>query len=409
VKSLVDFHKPVIATGFFIIKRILTLCFSYDTVTTEKIILCMNGHGALSNTDIELLLRNKFIKNLDPGNIKPSSFDITLSEECYEIRAPFQTPPGKTVRSCLKKIGAKPHSFTKPFLKSKTYLIKINEVIDFPRNVYGMANPKSSTGRLGIHARLQADFVPKFDCLWPAGWSGEVWVLVTLKVFNMKLYPGTSLNQLRLFNEDTRLKSDELEVLMQESGLLYKEIKKGQKKHINFKEMNPHNEVSSVVLTIDLKNASPFGYVAKDVEEVIDISKVNYYEKDAFWEPLYSKEEMFLLKRDKFYIMCSYEHMVVPPDYAVEIVSMDDRFGEFRSHFAGFVDPGWGYGKHGEVQGRPIVFEIISSEDMFVRDHQPFARSTYEKMANTPTMIYDMIQSNYTVQDGPRLAKQFKM
>ncbi len=369
----------------------------------------MKGFGALSNIDIGELANNGFIKNLNPENIKPSSLDLTLSEECYEIRAPFQTPPGETIRSYMSKIDTKKHSLTKPFLKSKTYLIKINEVIDFPRNIYGMANPKSSTGRLGIHARLQVDRVSKYDCLWPAGWSGEMWALVSPKVFNVLLHPGTSLNQLRILNTDTRLHSDELEILMQKTGILYEPISNTQKRQINFKNMDSHDATSSVMLTIDMKNASPFGYVAKQTKEVIDVAKINHYPKDDFWEEIYANDELYLMKKGRFYIMCSHEHMVVPPDYAVEIVFMDDRLGEFRSHFAGFVDPGWGYGKHGEVQGRPIVFEVISSEDMYIRDNQPFARSTYEKMAKTPTIIYDTIASNYTVQDGPRLGKQFKM
>jgi dCTP deaminase len=369
----------------------------------------MQGFGALSNMDLEKLVENGFIKDLNIGNIKPSSFDLTLSDECYEIKAPFQVPPGGTVRQCLKQIKNNKHSFKNLFQRSRTYLVRIHEKLNLPRNVYGMGNPKSSTGRLGIHARLLADRVSKYDCLWPGGWDGELWVLITPKVFNVWLHEGISLNQLRLFNKDTRVDSDDLEILMQKTGLLYEETRLKEKRQINFKEMNPYDTTSSVILTIDIENNSPFGYVAKDTDEAIDLSKINYYEKDAFWEPLPAGNKLFLLKKDKFYIMCSHECMVVPPEYAVEIVTTDDRLGEFRTHYAGFVDPGWGYGNHGEAQGRPIVFEIISPEDVYIRHRQPFARSTYEKMANTPTITYDTIQSNYTIQSGPRLGKQFKV
>ena len=363
-----------------------------------------SSRGALPAQNLSVLAENRFIIGLKKDNIKPASIDLSISGEIYEVKNSFQVPENKTVWETINEVGYIKHSIDKPIRVNRTYVAKLNESLDLPQNVYGYANPKSTSGRLDLHVRLLADCISPYDSIYRKGWKGDLWVLIKPKSFNIKLYPNISLNQLRLCYSDTRIGGFELESLMQSPGVLFDP---NTNNRIGLKEMQAKDNQRSVILTIDaISTDIPLGYVANnDKDLVIDIKST--YKTEDFFKTVESKNNMIILQVGKFYILSSYEHVVVPVGYASEMASIDDRFGEFRSHYAGFIDPGWGVGEDGKGFGRPLTLEVRAFESMVVRHRQPIARLKYEHLAEIPNIHYDSIPSNYTRQIKAKLAKQF--
>jgi dCTP deaminase len=150
------------------------------------------------------------------------------------------------------------------------------------------------------------------------------------------------------------------------------------------------------------------GYEGVKSNTVVDLSKIKFYDHKKFFKPVKKTGEYLHLKKDGFYILSTHEAVRVPPDLSCEMISMDERSGEFRSHYAGFIDPGWGWGEKGEGKGRPLTLEVRPFEDLIVRQGQPIAKVRFERLIEVPDVVYDATNSNYIVQTGPKLAKHFK-
>jgi dCTP deaminase len=251
--------------------------------------------------------------------------------------------------------------------------------------------------------RLLADYVSRYDSV-PPGSKGELWISVMPKSFPIKLFEGISLNQLRFFNRDTRLNDLELEIAMKTHKLLWR--KKNDTPYL-FSDLTVRDDDNSMILTLDLEGKN-LGYEGVPSDETVDLSKINFYKKEHFFKPIKKVGDYLYLKSGSFYILSTHEAVRVPPELACEMVSMDERSGEFRSHYAGFIDPGWGWGTKGEGRGRPLTLEVRPFEDLIVRQGQPIAKIKFERMAEIPDIIYDGMTSNYLKQSGPRLAKHFK-
>ncbi len=348
------------------------------------------------------MVRAKFITGAEECNVKPSSLDLTLSDEIYESEGVFQPRKEEAVRDVLKQIKPKKYSLSKPLVCGKVYMIRLNEKLALPHAVYGFCNPKSTSGRLDVHVRLLADAVSRYDSI-PRGFKGEMWVSVIPKTFPVKLYKGVSLNQLRFFNVDTRLSDLELEIAMARFKLLWR---RDGKTPLKYDEIKIKDNDNSLILTLDLEG-SALGYESIASNNVIDLEKVRHYDSKKFFKPIKKKGNFIHLKKEAFYILSTREGVRVPPDLACEMVPMDERSGDFRSHYAGFIDPGWGWGKDGEGKGRPLTLEVRPFEDLIVRDGQPIAKIRFERLAELPDTTYDALDSNYKVQSGPRLAKHF--
>jgi dCTP deaminase len=368
--------------------------------------------GTLPDSMIVKMIDGGFIKGANLANVRPSSLDLTVSNEIYEVAGVFQPRPDETVREVLAKISKKKISLDEPLKQGGMYLVRLNETLALPENVYAYCNPKSSSGRVDVHVRLLADRVSRYDAVTPAGWPrqlagkhGELWLSIMPKTFAIKLPRDYSLNQIRFFNADTRFDELELELAMQEQQLLWR-VKK--KVPFNYRELRIRDGDGAAILTLDL-SAKIVGYRGLVTKQVIDLNKINYYTWDKFFEPLVIKKADYLnLQRDYFYIFSTSEAVRVPPELACEMAPMDERSGEFRSHYAGFIDPGWGWGRAGEGEGRPLTLELRPFEDLIVRDRQPIAKIKFERMIRLPETVYDAGPSNYSKQSGPRLAKQFK-
>jgi dCTP deaminase len=359
--------------------------------------------GVLPAQTIRHFFGKGFIKSAKDTNIRPSSLDLSISEEIYEIDGIFQPKRDETVREVLSKIKKKKYSLSKPLQYGHVYLIRLNEALDLPKDVYVICNPKSTSGRVDVHVRLLADRVPRYDLL-PHGFKGELWVSVMPKTFSVKLFPGISLNQIRFFNSDTRLTDKELDIAIKKNKLLWR---RRNAEPYTSEEIGVRDHDGSVILTLDMAS-SVLGYEGVHSKGFLDLSKINFYDHNRFFKPVKKVNGYLRLKKDYFYILSTHEAIRVPPNLACEMLPMDERSGEFRSHYAGFIDPGWGWGKNGEGKGRPLTMEVRPFEDVIVRQGQPMAKIRFEKLSELPDVVYDATDSNYLVQTGPKLAKHFK-
>ncbi|OGY82688.1 MAG: hypothetical protein A3F54_01725 [Candidatus Kerfeldbacteria bacterium RIFCSPHIGHO2_12_FULL_48_17] len=361
--------------------------------------------GAYPSQLIEKLLREGAIHGADKAHVQPSSLDLTLSDDLYEIQGVMLPKHGETIVDVLRLAQAKKIFFDQPLACKKVYMCRLNEALELPPMIYAYANNKSSTGRINVQVRVLCDGVPRFDQI-PKGYRGDLWIALSPQSFSVKLQPGEALNQMRFFSADTRLDVEEHQALYQAHSLLY---------HADGSPY-PYNEVDfddggGITMTLDLSQ-DVVGFVAfPQPDKILDCSRRDHNPHD-FFTPMYRPEnKQLLLNRDGFYIFSTHEYISVPPEFSVEMIAYDPTKGEFRTHYAGFFDPGWGYGQKGEVHGTPAVLEVYPHDhNLIFRDGQPICKMRYERMATFPDRIYgvnDELRSHYHTQRGPKLSKYF--
>lgn len=360
--------------------------------------------GALPAQSITRLIESGCIKGAMSENISPASLDLSLSSEVYEISGLILPQEGEKISELLDLMGAQAVSITEPIACGKMYVAKLNETLDLPQQVYGYCNPKSSTGRLDMHVRVLADGVPRYDSITPKGYTGELWVAITAKSFSVQLHEKTPLTQLRLFTGDTRFTELDLELALRD-GLVWHQ---SDDRKLSYNDIVTNDQDGSVVLTALVEDGMCGYECIAGPEQVIDVANVAGYEGAEFFRPIEIEDGALRLKRDKFYILSGAERVRIPPTLASEMMPMDERSGDFRSHYAGFLDPGWGWGIDGEGKGRPFTLEVRPFEDLVVRKGQPIAKIRFERMLEEPSFHYDTKKSNYLTQSGPKLGKQFK-
>ncbi len=364
----------------------------------------ISRRGALPDSKLRTLMEHGFIIGGDADHISPASLDLTLSDEIYTIQGLVLPKAGESIRGLLTLMEAAQTSFAQPLARGVMYLARLNETLALPSQVYGYCNPKSSTGRLDMHVRVLADGVPRFDSITPRGYRGELWVAIHAQSFAIQLHAGIPLTQLRLFTADTRLSEFDLEIAMKDKLV----FDQAGERALSYDELVTNDQDGAVVLTA-LVEEGMCGYECiAHPEQVIDVSNIAGYTGSDFFRPIEIIHGALRLQRDKFYILSGAESVRIPPSLASEMVPMDERSGDFRSHYAGFLDPGWGYGKDGEGTGRPFTLEVRPFEDLVVRKGQPIAKIKFERMSEVPDIHYDMKASNYLKQSGPKLGKQFK-
>lgn len=363
------------------------------------------GQGALPAQQIQAFMEARYIAGAQTVHVSPASLDLTLSNEIYEINGLLLPRAGEKIRDLLRLMDAVQTDFSNPCQAEKLYLVKLNESLALPDTVYGYCNPKSSTGRLDVHVRVLADGVPRYDSVTPKGFAGELWVAIIPQSFSVQLHAGTPLTQLRLFTADTRFSETDLQHAMAE-GLVYHRTT-GEK--LSYDDLVTNDQDGAVVLTALVEDGLCGYECIAGPHDVVDVANIAHYEASRFFKPLIIENGALRLKRDRFYILSGAEAVRILPTLASEMVPMDERSGDFRSHYAGFLDPGWGYGADGAGKGRPFTLEVRPFEDLVVRPGQPIAKIRFERMAETPDFHYDTKQSNYLIQSGPKLGKQFKI
>ncbi len=351
-------------------------------------------NGSLVYQDYINLIDKNFIvaKNIMKNQIQPSSIDLSLSEECYEIKHSFLSYNSK-VRDKLKDLAIKKINLSKEFIfkKNKTYIVRLNESLNLQKNIFGHCNPKSSTGRLDIFCRSLVDYAEEYEKI-PKNYKGEIFLEITSRSFNIAFKKNNSLNQLRLINKNHSYLTDK------------QLINLNKKQRISNQNKNEIKINNGLKLSVDLARSNIIAYVAKKHTPVLNFSKIKSHMIKDYWNIIKKDKKKLLIERNKFYILRSKEKVVIPSNLAGEMIPYDTGIGDFRAHYAGFFDPGFGLSN-----GSYAVLEVKTNEVPFLlEDGQTIARIKYEKLNKNSNIVYGKdIKSNYQNQ-GLKLSKHFK-
>ena len=330
-----------------------------------------------------------------PGQVQPASLDLRLGTKAYRVRASFLAGAGRRVTDRLAaftmhEIDLGPGAVLE---KNCVYLIPLMERLSLPPGLSAVANAKSSTGRLDLLTRVITDGGVEFDRI-PEGYDGPLYAEVCPRSFSVLVRPGQRLNQIRFRDGQSVLSDTELRALHAVEPLVSGEalISEG------------------LGFSVDLGLPGGLvGYRAKPHTGVVDLDRIGHYPARDFWEEVRTEEAQIILDPGAFYILVSREAVTIPPDYAAEMAPYLAMVGEFRVHYAGFFDPGFGHAVAGGAGSRGVL-EVRCHEAPFVLEHgQVVGRLVYERMAERPATLYGQgIASNYQGQ-GLKLAKQFRL
>lgn len=377
----------------------------------------MSNRGALAYQQINSMLLSGCVPGADPKNVNAASLDVVISNEVYWVEgitlpAPHLPNTPQTIRELLPTMGARKHNCSGLYLVDEIYLARLNEAVVLPSQAYGFGNPKSSTGRNDVHVRILADHVPRYDAVAPAGLSGELWAVISPKSFPVLIPTNYPLSQIRFFTADTRFNELELELELNRLGNLNQSLIYDQdSRPINYRDIKVSDRDGSIILTLDLSKEI-VGYRAIQTKRPFDFGATkNSVKREDFFEPIYKRSDnSMVLAKGGFYILLTAEYVSVPEHLSCEMVPMDERNGEFRSHYAGYIDPGWGWKADNSVSGQPLVLEVRPFENLVVRDRAPFAKIRFERMMEKPEMVYggSNSNSNYASQCLPRLSKHYQ-
>jgi dCTP deaminase len=339
---------------------------------------------------------------LEPDQIQPASLDLRLGRTAWRVRSSFLPGPGASVMDKIKQLEGYPIDLADGAVLETgcVYVVALQEALALPHDIHGVANPKSSTGRLDILTRLITDHSGAFDEI-ARGYAGPLYLEIAPQTFSVVVRQGTRLNQARFQRLGAQLATGPLRDLY------------GRGQLVKPDGPLPESDIKDglVPVTIDLRGSGPgalIGYRAKKHTDRIDLERVAHYDPADFWEPITChREAAIVLDPDAFYILVTREEVGVPPDYAAEMVPYYTRSGEYRVHYAGFFDPGFGW--DGAAGGSKAVLEVRSHDVPFMLEHgQTVGWLRYDRMAARPDRLYGAgIKSNYQNQ-GLALAKQFK-
>ena len=363
--------------------------------------------GILPSQSIEELIAAGHITGdpaVAPEQIQPSSLDLRIGPVAYRIRASFLSSRNARVIDKLHDNHLYKIDLTRPAVLERgcAYMAPLIEELNLLADISGKANPKSTTGRLDVFTRLITDYGSEFERV-PAGYKGKLYTEIVPRTFSIVVGQGVRLNQLRLRRGNPPPSDTELARLHEQETLVYNENESPADALIANK---------SLWLSVDLSGdeSSPvIGYKARHNTGLIDLGKINHYDPLDYWEPIHrTRSRTLVLDPNDFYILASKERVRIPQTFAAEMVPYDPSVGEFRIHYAGFFDPGFGYGAD-DIKGTHAVLEVRSHEVPFLlEDGQVVGRLVFERLLSAPTKVYGQgIGSSYQHQ-RLALSKQFK-
>ncbi len=329
------------------------------------------------------------------AQIQPASIDLRLGTVAYRVRASFLSGSGNTVMDRLEEFEMHRIDLSDGAVleKGAVYVVPLMESLALPDHIQATANAKSSTGRLDLLTRTITDGGTEFDRI-PEGYTGPLYAEICPRSFSVLVRPGMRLNQIRFRSGHFLIPDDELRTRHDVDGLVNGDalIDEG------------------LGFSVDLRpeTGDLVGYRAKPHTGVIDLDNIDHYDPAEYWEPIHTKAGQIILDPGAFYILVSQEAVHIPPDCAAEMAPFLAMVGEFRVHYAGFFDPGFGNAAAGGSGSRGVL-EVRCHEAPFVLEHgQVVGRLVYEKMTETPDQLYGAdIASNYQGQ-GLKLSKHFK-
>jgi dCTP deaminase len=355
--------------------------------------------GVLPNQTIERMISDNQIastRKILPEQIQPASLDLRLGTTAYRVRASFLAGQDARVMDRLKEFEMHRVDLSKGAVLEKgcVYVVPLMESLALPDDIQAVANAKSSTGRLDLLTRTITDEGVEFDRIAP-GYHGPLFAEICPRSFSVLVRPGMRLNQIRFRSGQAVLEDEDLRALHADSPL------------VDGKAVIDDGLGFSVDLK--LEGTSLVGYRAKPHTGVIDLDQIGHYGASDYWEEVHSENGQIILDPGAFYILVSREAVTIPPEYAAEMAPYLAMVGEFRVHYAGFFDPGFGHASAGGTGSRGVL-EVRCHEAPFVLEHgQIVGRLVYERMTEPPTQLYGAgIASNYQGQ-GLKLSKHFKM
>ena len=368
-------------------------------LSTETLLGATAPDGILPVQAIRALISAGALKHggpLDAGQLQPASVDLRLGPRAYRVRASFLPGPGGSVQERLDDL--KLHEFdieNGAVLETGcVYVVPLQESLQLPPSIAASANPKSSTGRLDVFTRVIADGVSAFD-LVPAGYAGPLYAEICPQTFPIVVRKGSKLSQLR-FRLGNPRESDAGLLSLQERETLVS----GAKADIH----------DGIALSVDLTgDGGIVGFRAKKHTGVVDVDVPGACVIADYWEPVRADaKRRLILDPDQFYILASKEAVHIPPTHAAEMMPFNPLVGEFRVHYAGFMDPGFGHSAAGGAGSR-VVLEVRSHTVPFIlEDGQIVGRLVYERMMEVPEILYGReLGSNYQAQ-GLKLSKHFR-
>ena len=354
--------------------------------------------GVVPNQQISEMIQSGQINaapSVIDAQIQPASLDLRLGNVAYRVRASFLTGHGAKVTDRLKEFEMHRVDLTDGAVLEKgcVYVVPLMESLALPEGMNAVANAKSSTGRLDLLTRTITDGGTEFDRI-PSGYAGPLYAEICPRSFSVLVRPGMRLNQIRFRTGHAVLEDTALANLHAEIPL------------VNGDPVIDDGLGFSVDL--NLPGSTLVGYRAKPHTGVIDLDLIGHYDPTSYWEEVHSTDGHIILDPGAFYILVSREAVCIPPDYAAEMAPYLAMVGEFRVHYAGCFDPGFGHDSAGGAGSRGVL-EVRCHEAPFVLEHgQVVGRLVYEKMAEAPTQLYGVsIASNYQGQ-GLKLSKHFK-
>ena len=373
--------------------------------------------GVLSGQEITELINKNIISSdhkINKDIIQPASIDLRLGLKAWRVPASFLPGKGNLVSDRLKNFAMHEFSLVDGAVLECgcVYIVKLLENVALTDDLTGVANPKSSTGRLDVFTRLIVDGAQEFEDV-PAGYSGPLYVEISPRTFSILVRTGSRLNQLRIRRGYSVTTDKEMEILQKHVGLVRTE----DDNHL------PDKIKNGVPLSVDLVGEKGLiGYKARKHTRLIDVDKPSFYKRELFWEKITTEDLIYqtkitedgtsssglVLSPDAFYILASKEYVSVPSNYAAEMRAYDTKVGEFRAHYAGFFDPGFGLSELGASKTRAVL-EVRSHDVPFlIEQEQTICRLVYEPMANVPNFLYGEAggTNNYQAQ-GLKLSKHF--
>jgi dCTP deaminase len=338
---------------------------------------------------------------LDDDQVQPSSVDLRLGDVAWRVRASFLPGRRSAVEGKLREVGMHRIELGDGAVLERgcVYIVPLLESVRLPGDVAGVANPKSSTGRLDIFTRVITDYATEFDRV-PRGYRGRLYAEVSPRTFSIVVRRGSRLCQLRLRRGSPQFGEQTLKRLHEQYRL------------VDTPEGEGSIRDDSIAFTLDLDGEGAgalVGYRAKQHTDVIDVDRKGVLDPDDFWDPILARPGRGLtLNPNDFYILATRERVKVPPDHAAEMVAYDTLVGEFRVHYAGFFDPGFGWSPD-DSAGSRAVLEVRSHEVPFLLEHgQTMGRLRYERLMEVPDRLYGADLGSHYQGQALALSKHFR-
>jgi dCTP deaminase len=358
--------------------------------------------GILPSQELERLVRVSrevaALEPIDDDQIQPASLDLRLGATAYRVRASFLPGRNSTVRQKLDDLAMHEMDLTEGAVLERgcVYIVPLLESLALRHRMSAVGNPKSSTGRLDVFTRLITDFGTQFDRV-AEQYRGPLYAEVSPRTFSILVRKGSRLSQLRIRRGSPPVSDLQMRAL--------------QREHVLVGSLTEDEIERGVPVTVDVagrRTGGLIGYRAKNHAGLIDIDRLRHYEIADFWDPVHApRRGGLVLDPDDFYILASREPVKVPDTHAAEMIAYDTLVGEFRVHYAGFFDPGFGFADpNGE--GSRAVLEVRSFEVPFlIEDDQIVGRLTYERLTERPAKLYGTVANSYQGQ-GIALSKHFR-